>query len=339
MSPKRTRSCFVFVSAVLALSLCRPAVACSWAVFTSPNTAVVGRTMDWTNRPDDAKVMGIGRGVTRKTAESGTPLEYVTRHASIQIESLGVGISDALNEKGLQGSVLYLEGSRMPILDAKDARHDMDPYLFLGYAVSTCATVKEVVLSLGGFNFLPREDPLVAGSEPSHELPLRYVFADAAGDNAVIEFIDGKVEYYLNSGALALANEPPYSVIRILEEMNYQPNGSISTIDRQARARLYLADMRERGVDETPRAIKAMRGLLATVFAGYSEIDPDWGETYHTQWWTVIDLKNPAYYLTRLESWCAEIYDFGLFPREGFMGVIKPSADCPYEKITTGKPE
>lgn len=340
MTPKRTQPFFILTAAVLAAALCRPAAACSWASFASPNAAVVARTMDWTNRTDNAEVLGIGRGVTRKTAEGGNPLEYVTKYASIQILSLGAGVSDALNEKGLQGSVLYLEGSRLPAPNAENARlHDMDPFFFLSYAVSTCATVKEVVLSLGTFNFLPREDPLAAGSERSLDLPIRFVFADAGGENAVVEFLDGKMTYYANKGDLAVANEPPYGVVQGLEEMGYQPSGSINTIDRQARARLYLADMRERGVDDTPRAIRAMRGLTATILAGYAEIDPDWGETYHTQWWTVVDLKNPAYYLTRLESWCAEIYDFSLFPREGFAGAIKPAADCPYEKITAGKTE
>ncbi|MDL2266554.1 linear amide C-N hydrolase [Desulfovibrio sp. OttesenSCG-928-G15] len=336
---QRKYSTLALAAALIVLLSCGQALACSWAAFCSGSAAVVGRTMDWVGRKDEAQVMGIGRGVAQKTAESGKGLEYTTQYASIRITSFGGLSSDVLNEKGLQGSVLYLEGSRLPGADQQKALPGMDPLHFISYAASTCATVKEVILTLGNFHFLPRNNPMVEGSEPGYDLPFHYAFADASGDKAVIEFEDGKLVYYHGPENDALANDPHYSAMLALDEAKYQPNGSIISIDRRARAKLYLKDMTERGVDSAPRAMRAMRGLLATVFAGLTESYPTAeGGTYHTQWWTLTDLKNPTYYLTRLDSWCAEIYDFSLFPKDGFTGELKPLADCPYKKITPKQP-
>lgn len=340
---------------LVACLVCNPAAACSWALFTLPDpkpgeapgeatVAVVGRTMDW-EYSDDAVVWGVKAGARLRTAEAQhNPLSYTAKYASIQITSFAPDlVSEAMNEKGLQGSALYLEGSKYP--EYRENAHGMNPLWFIGYAVSMFDSVDQVVRCVreGGFNFLHVANPLVEGSQPSPYLPIHFAFADAKGGRAIIEFLDGEAAVHADWSDNALTNEPPYPVHKALELAKYRPNGSISTIDRRARANLHLRDMYKSGkVVDSPTAIMAMRGLLASVFAGMEEIDRSIPESdpaktrehvYPTQWWTVIDLKNTTYYLTRIESWCAEVYDFSMVAAmEGQRDVLRPER-CPFPNI------
>lgn len=342
-----------FLAMVLA---CNSAFACSWAAFFAPKQgaagdagaeaaiAVVGRTMDW-GYSDNAVVRGVKAGTELYTAEARyNPMKYTAKYASIQITCFKPDlIGEALNEKGLQGSLLYLEGAKLP--DYRENVPGVNPFWFLGYVVSVFDSVEEVVRYLreGEFNLLHLANPMAEGSLPSPYLPFHYAFADASGGSAIVEFIDGELRIYDDPSDNALTNEPPYHIHKALDLAYYRPNGSIATFDRRARARLYLDDMHKSGkVVDAPTAIMAMRGLLASVFAGTEEIDRSIPEAdpgkvkeniYPTQWWTVIDLKEPTYYLTRIESWCAEIYDFAMVAAmERERGVLLPE-ECPNPKI------
>ena len=73
-----------------------PALACSWAAYANGPVAIVARTVDWYHS-DEAVARGCGRGLKTKAADSPNGLEYTAKYASIQIDSFGGLISDALN--------------------------------------------------------------------------------------------------------------------------------------------------------------------------------------------------------------------------------------------------
>ena len=102
-----------------------------------------------------------------------------------------------------------------------------------------------------------------------------------------------------------------------------------------ARAKLYLRDMYERKVVTNDRALMAMRGLLATVFAGTEEIDRAENEVYPTQWWALVDQHAGRYYFSRIESWGTEIYDFTMFdPSKAEVVELKaPASPYPPMKV------
>ena len=315
-----------------------PALACSWAAYANGPVAIVARTVDWYHS-DEAVARGCGRGLKTKAADSPNGLEYTAKYASIQIDSFGGLISDALNEKGLQGSILYLDGSTLPPVRAD--RKDVDPYKFIAYAVSNFATVKEVVDNLETLNFLPKANALkdasgkVIATRPEN-WPFHYALADAGGDRVIIEFIDGKAKVYHGKDHDTMANEPEYLVHKTLEAFKYRAGGTISTIDRWGRARQYLKDMSERNVTDNDRALMAMRGLLASMWAGTDEIDRADNKVYPTQWGALADQKAGRYYFSRIESWCTEVYDFSMFDPSRPESVALKAQPCPYAPLKAG---
>ena len=320
------------VSALLFTLVANPALACSWASYANGPVAIVARTVDWYHS-DDAVLRGCGRGLKIKAADSPTGLEYAAKYASIQVNSFGELVSDAVNEKGLQGSILYLDGSTLP--PVRPDRKDMDPYKFIAYAVSNFATVREVVDNLDALNFLPKANALkdAAGrtiATKPENWPFHYALADATGDRVIIEYVNGRALVYHGKDHDTLSNEPEYLVHKTLEAFSHRPGGTISTIDRWGRARQYMKDMHERKVTGNDHALMAMRGLLASVWAGIDEIDRAENEVYPTQWGALIDQKTGRYYFSRIESWCTEIYDFSMFDPAKPESVVLKAQPCPY---------
>lgn len=329
----------IITAALASILISGPAWACSWASFGSDQAAVTARTMDWYS-DDHAVVKGQGRSRPLKAADAPDGLEYKSRYASLQIHSFEKGlVVEAMNEKGLQGSVLFLDGSELPAV--KPGRENVDPNNFLAYAVASFPNVQELVDSLERINFIPAplDIPGPDGEQigyPADKWPGHFAFSDAGGDKVIIEFIKGEVKIYHGREHDALTNEPNYETHLALDAVGYQPTGSIFPEDRRGRAKGYLRDMRERGVSDPRRALLAMRGLLASVWAGTEEIDRVDNEVYPTIWGSLADQKSLTYYITRYNAWCSEIYDFSMFDADRPEEVELTATGCPYTKIESG---
>lgn len=318
---------------LLALLICAPqagtAMACSWAAYNEGEAAIVGRTMDW-YEPDSAVAKGHGRGVKVKAAETPNALEYTSKYASIQIHSFGDIVIEAMNEKGLQCSILFLDGSELPY--ALPDRKDVNVANFPSYVVSNFATVQEVVDSLANINITPVSLSAIPGPGGAaldykpENTPLHFAMVDATGDKAVIEFVEGRIKLYHGKDFDAMTNEPNYDVHLYLESCGYQPNGSNLPADRRARAKQFLVDMKLRGVKDQKRALFAMRGLVSSVWAGTEQVDQIENEVYPTIWAVLADQKAPSYYLWRYNAWDTQYYDFGAFEKDKpEVVVLKPA--------------
>lgn len=336
---KKSRTIFIAASLAVFLSGAS-ALACTWAAFANGGVAVVARTMDW-YCSDNAVAKGHGRNVPERAADTPDGVEYEAKYASIRMHAFASGmVTEAMNEKGLQGSILFLDGSELPA--AQPGRKDVKPTRFISYAVANFATVRELVDALPALNFTPDHMSIpgaggVTLDYPLEKWPGHFAFADATGDKAIIEFVGGEVKVYHGREHDAMTNEPTYDIHRALDDIGYQPNGTISTVDRRMRAKHYLRDMRERGVATSARALLALRGLIASVYAGTEEIDRSENEVYPTVWSSLADQKAGRYYVSRYDTWCAEIYDFDMFSPEKAEVAVLEAAGCPYAKIASGE--
>lgn len=301
---------------IFVLMSAQSGLACSWAAYSNGSAAVVARTMDWYHN-DSAVVKGHGRNVAVKAASTANALQYKSKYASLQVYSFGGIVSDVMNEKGLQGSLLYLEGSTLP--KAQPGRKDMNTTSFLTYAADNFATVKELLDSLSHINFIamPFGNAKIASGEPipttSEQWPGHFAFADTTGDKAIIEFREGKLTVYHGQEHNAMTNEPAYEAHLYFDAIGNRPTATITPVDRRAKAKFYLADMLKRNVTDSSRALLGMRGVLSAVSAGTEELDPLDNEVYPTIWSALIDQKAKAYYIIHFNAWNAERYDFSLF--------------------------
>lgn len=299
------------------------ALACSRGQYSDGKYSVVARTFDFTS--DDVVAYGYPRGIKLKSSLSDKGFEYTTKYASIQMVSFGgTSVSDALNEKGLHASFLYLGGASGP--KAKPNAAELSFEKIVQWSVSNFATIDELIKGLEKVNISLAISPellaVTAGTDLVDEVaegeipnePMHAMFTDASGDNLILEAYDGKLNFYHGKEHDVLTNNPDYRTqLILLEEMQYKPYNTIASHDRFASAKQYLADMKSRKVSGKENIIWGMRGLVSTVHAGMDELDPTTDEIFPTVWSVVVDQTDKVYYLEKYDKWAAEIYDFKSF--------------------------
>ncbi len=162
---------FVFLAAT-------SASACSCFLLEDNGRLVVGRNFDWFS--GDAIVLVNKRGLA-KTALAmppAPPAAWGSRYGSITINQIGRDWPmEGMNEKGLVVATLWLEQTVYPEPDHRPAVSELQ---WIQYQLDNHTTVGEVITS----------DTLIRISKSS--TPLHFFVADAHGNAAVIEFIDGQ---------------------------------------------------------------------------------------------------------------------------------------------------
>ncbi len=179
------------------------ALACT-RVFWNDNgqAKVVGRTMDLF-RSDDARIVVSPRGTARSSKMGdGKSLDWHAKHGSVAVTAFGVATSDGMNEPGLVANLLYLDKTTY---EARDSRPGLSNAMWAQYVLDNFATVAEALDGLKAVQVVSAE---VAGKT----WPLHLSLADATGDSAVIEYVDGKMVVHHGKQFQVMTNEPPLDV-------------------------------------------------------------------------------------------------------------------------------
>jgi penicillin V acylase-like amidase (Ntn superfamily) len=156
--------------------------ACTTFCINKNGQIVFGRNYDW--------VTGAGivntnqRGLFKASLKVGNAatISWISAYGSITFNQYGKEFpTGGMNEKGLVVEQMWLDGTRYP---ASDSRPAMGVLQWLQYQLDNAATVAEVISS----------DTKIRIDE--NDSPLHYLVADAAGNVATIEFIQGKMRVH-----------------------------------------------------------------------------------------------------------------------------------------------
>lgn len=180
-----------------------PAVGCTAFVLRHGGRVLVGKNLDWFL--GDGVVLANPRGVKKEgcVADGEAPASWVSRHASLTFNQLGREFPlGGMNEAGLVVEELSYGPARYPPADGRPALSELQ---WIQYQLDTHATVGDVVADT-----TVRVSALLFG--------LHYLVADAAGDVAVIEFLDGDRVVHVGSGlpVEVLANDTYGNLLRYL---------------------------------------------------------------------------------------------------------------------------
>ncbi|MEX2172297.1 MAG: linear amide C-N hydrolase [Pirellulales bacterium] len=167
------------LAALLGIALCSPASACSAFLLKNGHLLVVGRNYDW--HLEDALVMVNKRDIRKSALSFDNPLKWVSKYGSVTINQYGRELPcDGMNERGLMIGLLWLDETRYP---EPDERPSLTNAQWAQYQLDTAQTVEEVIASDAHVRITNLGGALV-----------HYFVADAHGNAAVIEFIDGKMQ-------------------------------------------------------------------------------------------------------------------------------------------------
>lgn len=285
-----------------ALFLCsfQHSKACSRITYTGPDQIVaMGRTMDWV---EDLRTdlwtfpAGIKRSGNNDDPKS---LVWTSKYGSVIANAYNIGTTDGINSEGLCANLLYLSTANYG--SQKSDRKNLSILIWAQYFLDNYATVNEAVQDFGKDFVNIVANTLPNGSQATVHLAI----ADHSGDNAIFEYVGGKLIIHHNKKYNVMTNEPTYEKQLALNDYWQELQGTFlpgtdKPSDRFVRASYFLNHAKQTGNAEEAIAVvfSIMRNVSAPMMA---ETDPAHPNIAATIWRSAADLKNSVYYFENSE--------------------------------------
>lgn len=280
-----------------------PADACTRVVYKGPeNTIITARSMDWKSEIN-ANLWVFPKGMER-TGEVGLPsVKWTSKYGSIIATAWDIATADGMNEKGLVANILWLAESAYPKFNPQGTKQGLSISLWAQYVLDNFATVREAVDQLKNEPFVLVSD-YIPGTEQFTTLHLS--ISDAQGDNAIFEYIDGKLVIHHDPSYVVMTNSPIFEEQLALN--NYWKNipgtimlpGTNRAADRFVRASYYI-----HAIPQTTD----VRLSVASVFSVIRNCSVPLGissatepNISSTRWRSVSDQKNLVYFFETTET-------------------------------------
>lgn len=155
------------------------AVACTTFVINKDGHIVFGRNYDWITGAGIVHTNQRGLLKTSMKNDDGATISWASKFGSITFNQYGKEFpTGGMNEKGLVVELMWLDETHYP---QKDARPTVNVLQWIQYQLDNNATVEEVIKSDKTVRIQTRD------------VPLHYLVADATGNVATIEFLEGKM--------------------------------------------------------------------------------------------------------------------------------------------------
>lgn len=273
------------------------AEACTRVVYKGPNnTVLTGRSMDFAIEIP-ANLWIFPRGIKRNGEVGKNSIEWTSKYGSIAASSWDIATSDGMNEKGLVANMLWLVESQYPSFEKDGKRKGMAISLWAQYALDNFATVEEAVKEFGKESFAIVSD-FIPGTDKFTTVHLS--LSDATGDNAILEYINGKLVIHHDPSYIVMTNDPPY--LQQLAIKKYWDNipgkiflpGSVTPSDRFVRASFFIDAIPQ--TDNTRVAVAGVMSVIRNVSVPYGFAIEGFPNLSTTRWRVVSDQKNLVYY-------------------------------------------
>lgn len=140
---------------------------------------VFGRNYDWVTETGMVNSNLRGQEKTSLQPGSGKKFKWVSKYGSVTFNQYGKEFpTGGMNEKGLVVELMWLSESRFPDPDQRPA---LSVLQWIQYQLDQCATIEEVIATDNRVRI------------ESNGAPQHYLVADALGNAATIEFLQGKM--------------------------------------------------------------------------------------------------------------------------------------------------
>ncbi|TVQ43401.1 MAG: linear amide C-N hydrolase [Saprospirales bacterium] len=271
--------------------------ACTRVVYKGPdNTVLTGRSMDFSIEIP-ANQWVFPRGMKRNGEVGQNSIEWVSKYGSIGVSSWDIAIVDGMNEKGLVSNLLWLVESDYPTFDKEGDEPGMAISLWAQYALDNFATVAEAVEELAKEEFAVVSD-FIPGTDKFTTVHLS--ISDPSGDNAIFEYIKGKLVIHHDPSYIVMTNDPPYE--QQLAISKYWENipgkvflpGSVTAADRFVRANFFINAIPQ--TSDTRIAVAGVFSVIRNVSVPYGFEIEGFPNLSTTRWRCVADQKNLVYY-------------------------------------------
>jgi choloylglycine hydrolase len=244
-------------------------------------------------------------GMSRNGSCGVGSLEWTSKYGSVAVSGYNIGSADGVNEKGLNGNLLYLAESNYGNLNGKPA---LSMTLWMQYALDNYATVAEAVAGLQAEPFRIKAPILPNGRAASLHLSL----SDPSGDSAIFEYIDGNLTIHHGREYQVMTNSPVFDQQLALDAYwkeiggNVFLPGTISAADRFARTSYFIGiipkSVDKNYISAVPeqkmqyQGVASVMGVMRSIGVPLGITSPDKPNISSSIWRTVTDHQNMIYY-------------------------------------------
>ncbi len=271
--------------------------ACTRVVYKGPNnTVITARSMDF-SMEIPANLWLFPRGMARNGNVGDNAVEWTSRYGSISASSWDIAVSDGINEKGLVANMLWLVSSQYPEFEKEGDRKGIAISLWAQYALDNFATVAEAVAQFEQEDFVVVTD-FIPGTDKYTTVHLS--LSDASGDNAILEYIGGKLIIHHDPSYTVMTNDPVFNEQLAINEYwkgipgNIFLPGTNRAADRFVRASYYINAIPQ--TDDTRIAVAGAFSVIRQCSVPYGISTEGFPNLSTTRWRAVADQKNLVYY-------------------------------------------
>jgi choloylglycine hydrolase len=269
--------------------------ACTRVVYKGLNNLILtARSMDW--KEDIATDLWLfPRGMQRDGVAGPNSSKWVSKYGSVVASAYNIASTDGMNEKGLVANLLWLGESEYPVRDTRIP--GLSIAAWVQYVLDNFATVNEVVAASEKNAYQIISDD-VPGQNRLATLHLSV--SDASGDNAVFEFIKGKMVIHHDTSYNVMTNSPTFDKQLALNEYWKEIGGTVMlpgtnrAADRFVRASFYADAVPK--TDNTRVAVACAFSVIRNCSVPYGITTPGQPNISSTRWRSVADHKNLVYF-------------------------------------------
>lgn len=269
--------------------------ACTRVVYKGEdNLILTARSMDW---KEDIKsnIWVFPRGMDRDGAVGPNSLKWKSKYGSVITSAYDISSTDGINEKGLVANLLWLAESEYPTWNQKTP--GLTIAAWVQYVLDSFATVDEAVKALEKQTFEIVSDKMPDGSRMA---TLHLSISDALGDNAIFEYIRGKLVIHHDKSYQVMTNSPIFDKQLALNEYWKEIGGTVMlpgtnrAADRFVRASFYTNAIPK--TSDTRIGVASVFSVIRNCSVPFGISTPDQPNISSTRWRTVSDHKNLVYF-------------------------------------------
>ncbi|WP_338462895.1 linear amide C-N hydrolase [Synechococcus elongatus IITB7] len=290
-----TKIGFLLLACTCFLLVAKPVQACTRAVYQGPNgMTITGRSMDWKDEIP-ANLWLFPRGMKKDGAVGSNSVTWTSKYGSVVASAFDIASTDGMNEKGLVANLLWLAESKYP--EYKPSQKGLSVAAWVQYVLDNFATVEEAVNALRSEPFV-----VVSANIPGTDrfATLHLSISDAKGDNAIFEYIDGKLVIHHSMSYTVMTNSPTFEKQLALDGywqqvggLNMLP-GTNRAADRFVRASFYIDAIPQ---TSNPRiAVASVFSVIRNVSVPFGISSEEEPNISSTRWRALSDQKNLVYY-------------------------------------------
>lgn len=268
---------------------------CTRVVYQGPEgLTITARSMDWAY-DIPANLWIFPRGMQRNGMVGPNSVTWTSKYGSVVASAYNIASADGINEKGLVANLLWLAESTYP--DYSPDKKGLSIAAWVQYVLDNFSTVEETVEALHDEPFV-----IVSANIPGTTKfgTLHLSISDASGNNAIFEYIDGKLIIHAGMDYTVMTNSPTFEQQLALNEYWKGIGGLVMlpgtnrAADRFVRSSFYI-----NAIPKTNDARQAIAGAFsvirnASVPLGISsEEQPNISST---RWRSVADQKHLLYF-------------------------------------------